>query len=524
MFSKVIDVVKNVKKEITDTAHDLHNTAQQRYNDYQFDISHSNILSIDNRSIRIIQLLAEGGFSYVYKVIDINTQQIYALKKCLVSDAESKRIVTTELSVYQQLSNQPHICKYYGTIKRKSSNNMNTIEVYILLEYCSAGTLASYIQQHITSITPFSELHIHQLFIQCVAAVYSLHCNSQNIPIVHRDLKIEQLLCQVHNGSIILKLCDFGSCSTEQRIHESRSDILQQEELISKYSTALYRAPEMCDLYRRELIGTPVDIWSLGCILYCMAYFTHPYQDGGNLQIINNTFTIPDTPKYSKYCTGMIKKCLSTDPTKRPTIQQLQSMCDKWYTALTGNKINKSASYNSTTHRSYKHKPSNINTMSSSTTNYHDNDAFADFTTASMHSGVSDITSPLSTNDNSNTINNEFGAWDPFATATKSTTNATPIKHSQSNKSISTPINKRTSSNVSLHTPTQTLFDLPDDIIIQPPPIQLQPTIAQMSIPMPAPPSRPNKNAVNDALKQQNDNIHTDNDFGDFFSNTSTDR
>ena len=37
-------------------------------------------LTINNRSFKILRLLGEGGFSYVYLVQD-NTGQLYALKK-----------------------------------------------------------------------------------------------------------------------------------------------------------------------------------------------------------------------------------------------------------------------------------------------------------------------------------------------------------------------------------------------------------------------------------------------------------
>jgi AP2-associated kinase len=53
-----------------------------------------------------------------------------------------------------------------------------------------------------------------------------------------------------------------------------------------------HRSPEMADLYKRELVNEKVDIWALGCILFTCAFFYHPFQEGGNLQIISGKLSI----------------------------------------------------------------------------------------------------------------------------------------------------------------------------------------------------------------------------------------
>jgi serine/threonine protein kinase len=41
-------------------------------------------------------------------------------------------------------------------------------------------------------------------------------------------------------------------------------------QVINKYSTFLYRAPEMLNLYSKQLVNEKVDVWALGCIFYTL--------------------------------------------------------------------------------------------------------------------------------------------------------------------------------------------------------------------------------------------------------------
>jgi len=114
----------------------------------------------------------------------------------------------------------------------------------------------------------FTEKKICSIFKQVCLALQALH--SQNPPIAHRDIKIENVLIGTDKK---FKLCDFGSCTTKHATYESREEIAAEEENIQKTSTAMYRAPEMADLYRRQRISEKVDIWALGCFLYTLTFF-----------------------------------------------------------------------------------------------------------------------------------------------------------------------------------------------------------------------------------------------------------
>lgn len=56
----------------------------------------------------------------------------------------------------------------------------------------------------------------------------------------------------------------------------------------------MYRAPEMVDLYQREILTEKTDIWALGCIFYALCFLSHPFQDAGSLGILAGRLKMPN--------------------------------------------------------------------------------------------------------------------------------------------------------------------------------------------------------------------------------------
>jgi serine/threonine protein kinase len=66
----------------------------------------------------------------------------------------------------------------------------------------------------------------------------------------------------------------------------------------------------MVDLYQKIRVDEKVDIWALGCILYYMAFFKHPFDQGTNLQILSGKFKIPPGHGFSDNFIKLIKRLL----------------------------------------------------------------------------------------------------------------------------------------------------------------------------------------------------------------------
>lgn len=77
---------------------------------------------------------------------------------------------------------------------------------------------------------------------------------------------------------------------------------------MARFTTPMYRAPEMVDTWSNFPVGLPVDVWALGCILYMLCYMKHPFEDSAKLRIINANYTLPPDPKYSCFHDVISKK------------------------------------------------------------------------------------------------------------------------------------------------------------------------------------------------------------------------
>ena len=67
--------------------------------------------------------------------------------------------------------------------------------------------------------------------------------------------------------------------------------------------SAPYRAPELYDTPSNCKIDLKPDIWSLGCILFCIAYGFNPFESPTEgvkiLAIQNGSFSFPESETYS---------------------------------------------------------------------------------------------------------------------------------------------------------------------------------------------------------------------------------
>ena len=227
---------------------------------------------IGSRTFVIGDKLGEGGYSTIWRVYEKQpdgNHQAYAVKRVLIdgADVEQNDMVDREVGVMEGLPPHPNILALIGSCrKRKNQAGRGRLdEMFLLLELCRGGNLATLIMQRAEQGRPFAPKQAAALFLDMVRAVAHLHAQPE--PLAHRDIKPENYLLNDLDGR--WKLADFGS-TTVHGFDYSTSGAqaaAAEEDRVHRLSTPQYRAPEMCDV-RSQLISHAVDVWALGVCLY----------------------------------------------------------------------------------------------------------------------------------------------------------------------------------------------------------------------------------------------------------------
>jgi polo-like kinase 4 len=216
---------------------------------------HTDSLSIKNYDVG--SLLGRGGFAEVYLANDRATNEDVAIKfisKSKITDQSMYARVRNEINIHSKL-------KHHAIV-----NVLNHFEdqdnVYIVLELCVNGNLF----KHIKTRGKLNETVAAKYCFQLLEAVQ--HLQSQH-GVIHRDLKLSNILLDQHYN---VKLCDFGLAA--QLGHPD-------EEHFTICGTPNYIAPEVAS---QQAHGFPVDLWSLGCLLFAMLTGSPPFEQAGHGQ------------------------------------------------------------------------------------------------------------------------------------------------------------------------------------------------------------------------------------------------
>ncbi|XP_027133236.1 AP2-associated protein kinase 1 isoform X7 [Larimichthys crocea] len=270
------------------------------------------VFSIGRYQVTVEEIVAEGGFAIVF-LVRTHQNLRCALKRMYVNNEHDLQVCKLEIQIMRDLVGNKNIVGFLdSSITAVGAGDV--WEVLILMDFCRGGQVVNLMNQRLQ--TGFTEAEVLQIFCDTCEAVARLHqCKS---PIVHRDLKVENILLHDRGHYV---LCDFGSATNHFQNPQTEGVPVVEEE-IKKYTTLSYRAPEMVNLYGGKIITTKADIWAMGCLLYKLCYFTLPFGES-QVAICDGSFTIPDNSRYSQDMHCLIRYMLEPDPDKRPDIYQI---------------------------------------------------------------------------------------------------------------------------------------------------------------------------------------------------------
>lgn len=206
---------------------------------------------------------------------DTRSDKMYALKKMMAQSQQVIKQIHNEVKYWKQVNGHQNIVKFLAVQQDTSSNC-----IYILSELCQNGTLLDLLERYNGKL---SEAQIVHILIDVCNGLKHMHDKG----IAHRDVKVENILLEQKS----FKLCDFGSASNQVLDPQSPAcsgryldDMIEEFE---KYTTMMYRPPEMIDRYLKYKVDTQADVWMMGCVAYSLCFFVHPFQDVQKIGILN---------------------------------------------------------------------------------------------------------------------------------------------------------------------------------------------------------------------------------------------
>ena len=243
---------------------------------------------------KIISKLGKGSFGSVFKVQNIKTNEIRALKvikktSIIYQDDDHKFLKEIEILIKLEHPNIIKIYEYYT----------DDINFYLITDYISNGELYNYVYKS----KSLNERQTQYIMQQLLCAVNYLHLNN----IAHRDIKLENILVEQEiesNGEQLLnvKLIDFGTSNYVKTENTNNFTV--------KVGSPFYMAPEVLN----KKYNNKCDIWSCGVIMF-MLLRGHPPFKGENQEelfksIQNDIINYDEMTEISELARDLMSKML----------------------------------------------------------------------------------------------------------------------------------------------------------------------------------------------------------------------
>ena len=263
------------------------------------------------KDYKIKQQIGTGAYGKVFKVEKNNN--IYVLKQIPLNHTTNIETIINEAKILSSL-NSEYVVKYYDSFIEE--NNLN-----IIMEYCENGDLSTYMKEYkektLSNKSIFSNYEslslpddiIWKMFIQISLGLYDIHKKK----ILHRDLKTLNIFL---TKDYKCKIGDLGVAKILNGTNYAKTFV----------GTPYYLSPEICD---EKPYNEKSDVWALGCILYEMASFKHPFNASNQpslyFKIMKGIYE-PLSLKCSFDIKKMVEVLLEKNYYKRPYIKEVICM------------------------------------------------------------------------------------------------------------------------------------------------------------------------------------------------------
>lgn len=262
--------------------------------------------SPDERFVRYKDVIGRGAAKIVYRGYDREAGKEVAWYKVHLDHLDlTKRIRTEICKEFDMLTriNSPYVLRLISFWL--DSHEYDKIDVICELFY--AGSLKSFMLAN--GLPPIDI--IRRWGRQILLGVRYLHCEANETPIIHRDLKCDNIFIHGHTGRV--KIGDLGSATISATDGPAMSIV----------GTPNFMAPEVFDGEYDET----VDIYAFGLCLYEMATGLEPYIECKSHAQIYKRIMMGEPPECiaeikDQDLAGLILKCLG-HKCLRPDVNEL---------------------------------------------------------------------------------------------------------------------------------------------------------------------------------------------------------
>ncbi|KAI8885456.1 Pkinase-domain-containing protein [Backusella circina FSU 941] len=257
--------------------------------------------------------IGSGSYGYVKKAKRKEDGLAVAIKIIPKSKVEDRYdMVKDEMTIMKGLEH-PNVIGLYDWFESRS-------RFYLVFELATGGELF----ERLFERGRFTEKDAIVILRSVLHGLAYLHKHN----VVHRDMKPENLVFKSMDPASELAICDFGIAKV----------VDEQSALSTICGSPGYVAPEV---FLKKKYSFPVDMWAFGVITYTVLCGYQPFQGESDIElmddIVNARYEFHDRywKDVSYDARTFIRKCLTLDPSKRPTASQ--ALEDAW---IKGKRVN----------------------------------------------------------------------------------------------------------------------------------------------------------------------------------------
>jgi len=256
-----------------------------------------------NNIYEVERFLGEGAFANVYRVRHrfLGRQAMKVFKRMNLSQEETEEILS-EAILLSKLGH-PNIIRVYNADTFESAIG---IFGFFTMEYVAGGTLEQFWKSFIQNFIPISQTV--EVMIQICQGLSVAH--SYQPPIIHRDIKPQNILVGYDASGINIKISDFGLAKQVNPLTL----------MASAKGTLAFKAPESFE----DNDSTRTDVFAVGSVMYLLLTDQLPFQieegeDFAYRKRFNRALIPPSRHNIDvdKHLEAIVIKALSIEPEKR---------------------------------------------------------------------------------------------------------------------------------------------------------------------------------------------------------------